>query len=85
MRQRSLAGALRALCALTRSLELCVLTRARGRQLEELERATAMAESDYARFRIEKAELASRRCWNGSTRAQVLRSPEVSYCVAAQR
>ena len=30
-----------------------------------------MAESDYARFRIEKAELASRRSWNSSTRSQV--------------
>jgi hypothetical protein len=40
-------------------------------QLEELERATAMAEKDYARFRIEKAELASRRSWNATTRTQV--------------
>ena len=57
--------------ALACRLELCVLTCACGRQLEELERATAMAESDYARFRIEKAELASRRSWNSSTRVQV--------------
>jgi hypothetical protein len=40
-------------------------------QLEELERATALAEKDYARFRIEKAELASRRSWNATTRTQV--------------
>ena len=76
VRQRSLAGASRALCS--RPLPRALRSHARsGRQLEELERATAMAESDYARFRIEKAELASRRSWNGSTRAQVRRSPEV--------
>ena len=39
-------------------------------QLEEVERATALAEGDYTRFRIEKAELASRRSWNSSTRSQ---------------
>jgi hypothetical protein len=42
-------------------------------QLEELERATALAEKDFARFRIEKAELSSRRSWNSATRTQVRR------------
>lgn len=40
-------------------------------QLEELDRATEMAEKDFARFRIERSELSSRRSWNTNTRAQV--------------
>ena len=43
-----------------------------------------MAESDYARFRIEKSELASRRSWNSTTRAQVSSSPSL-YSHAAER
>ena len=40
-------------------------------QLDELDRATELAEKDFARFRIERSELASRRSWNMNTRAQV--------------
>lgn len=40
-------------------------------QLGELDRATSLAEQDFARFKIDKAELASRRNWNASTRSQV--------------
>ena len=43
---------------------------ARAPQLAELDRATTLAEKDYARFRIEPAELSSRRSWNSSTRTQ---------------
>lgn len=44
-------------------------------QLDELDRATDLAEKDFARFRIEKPELTSRRSWNASTRAQACFNP----------
>ena len=68
MRQRRVAGACRGrvpgLEARVSEPRLCV-------QLDELDRATELAEKDFARFRIERSELASRRSWNMNTRAQV--------------
>ena len=40
-------------------------------QLEELDRATAMAENDYARFKVDATELASRKRWTASTKRTV--------------
>lgn len=44
-----------------------------------------MAEKDFARFRIDAAELASRRSWNAATRAQVDALKGVLSTAAAER
>jgi SYP6 family syntaxin len=40
-------------------------------QLEELDRATAMAEQDFMRFKVDANELASRKRWTAATKATV--------------
>ncbi len=40
-------------------------------QLEELDRATGMAERDFDRFKVDAAELASRRRWTANTKSRV--------------
>lgn len=40
-------------------------------QVAQLDEATTAAEQNFARFKIDKAEIASRRSWNQATRAQV--------------
>ena len=40
-------------------------------QLEELDRATAMAEQDFMRFKVDANELASRKRWTASTKTAV--------------
>ena len=38
-------------------------------QLDELDRATAMAERDFARFKVDASELTSRKRWTAATKA----------------
>lgn len=40
-------------------------------QLEELDRATAMAEQDFMRFKVDANELASRKRWTAATKSAV--------------
>ena len=56
-------------------------------QLEELDRATAMAEQDFMRFKVDANELASRKRWTAATKSNVANAERAARSVldAAKR